>query len=215
MGSFVQLGDVPAWINTATGAAALWVGLRNRKQTQALHWAQTLDELAGLPPENLRQVVEDNPVLAQMVDLAWEEAARTASEDKRRLLAKVVAGALRGDADAEIDALPFLLRTVMALDPGHVTLLIIIATPRKAAAAMLSPSEIPGPDFENAAGRDELLDRWAAADDLLDPALAALEREGLTNGVQSFDGETRWWVLRPYGRRFFDFLERVDEAADV
>jgi hypothetical protein len=32
--------------------------------------------------------VEDNPVIAQMVDLAWEEAARTASEDKRRLLAK-------------------------------------------------------------------------------------------------------------------------------
>jgi hypothetical protein len=87
--------------------------------------------------------------------------------------------------------------------------------PRKAAAAMLSPSEIPGPEFENAAGRDELLDRWAAADDLLDPALAALEREGLTNGVQSYDGETRWWVLRAYGRRFFDFLERVDEAANV
>lgn len=215
MGSIVQFGDVPAWIGAATGAASLYMGLRDRQQAQALDFAQTLQELADLTPLELRQVVEDNPVIAQMVDLAWEEAARTASAEKRRLLAKVVAAALRGDTDAEVDALPFLLRTVMALDSGHVRLLVIIATPRKAAAAALSPSEIPGPEFENAAGRDELLDRWGAAADLLDPALGALEREGLTKGVQSFDGGTRWWVLRPYGRRFFDFLERVDEAADV
>jgi hypothetical protein len=215
MGSIVQFGDVPAWIGAATGAASLYLGLRDRQQAQALDFAQILQELADLTPLELRQVVEDNPVIAQMVDLAWEEAARTANADKRRLLAKVVAAALRGDTDADVDALPFLLRTVMALDPGHVTLLVIIATPRKKAAAVLSPSDIPGPEFENAAGRDELLDRWAAPADLLDPALAALEREGLTTGVQSFDGETRWWVLRPYGRRFFDFLERVDEAADI
>ncbi len=208
-------GAIPDWIGAATGTASLYLGLRGRQQAQAVDFAQTLEALAGLTPQELRQVVEDNPVVAQMVDLAWEEAARTANANKRRLLAKVAAAALQGDADAEIDALPFLLRTVMALDPGHVTLLVIIATPRKAAATRLSPSEIPGPEFENAAGRDELLDRWAAPADLLDPALAALEREGLTKGVQSFDGGTRWWVLRPYGRRFFDFLERVDEAADV
>jgi hypothetical protein len=73
----------PAWISTATGAAGLYLGVRNRKQAQALDWAQVLQELAGLTEPELRHVVEDNPVIAQMVDLAWEEAARTASEDKR------------------------------------------------------------------------------------------------------------------------------------
>jgi hypothetical protein len=63
-----------------------------------------LEELAGLTPEELRRTVEDNTVIAQMVDLAWAEAARTASEAKRRRLAKVVAAAMRGDADAEVDA---------------------------------------------------------------------------------------------------------------
>jgi hypothetical protein len=101
MGSLVQLaGGLPEWIGAGTGVASLWLGLRDRKQTQALDFAQVLEQLAGLPPEQLRRTVEDHPVLTQMVDLAWEEAARTASEDKRRLLAKVVAAALRGDADA-------------------------------------------------------------------------------------------------------------------
>jgi hypothetical protein len=211
MGSLVQLGDLPAWIGAATGAAGLYLGLRDRQQAQALDFAQVLEQLAGLTPEELRRTVEDNPMLAQMVDLAWEEAARTASEDKRRLLAKVVAAALRGAADAEVDALPFLLRAVMALDPGHVTLLVIVATPQKVADD--GPADrLPEVDLENAVGREELLDRWPAADDLLDPALAALDREGLVLGVQSLDGETRWWALRPFGRRFFDFLQRVDEA---
>jgi hypothetical protein len=71
-----------------------------------------------------------SPALAELVALAWEEAARTASEDKRRLLAKVVAAALRGDSDALVDATEFLLRTVIALDPAHVALLVVIATPQ-------------------------------------------------------------------------------------
>jgi hypothetical protein len=86
MGSLVQLGDVPAWIGAATGAAGLYLGLRDRQQAQALDFSQTLEELSGLTGPELRQVVEDHPALAQMVDLAWAEAARTASEDKRRLL---------------------------------------------------------------------------------------------------------------------------------
>ena len=48
MGSLVQLGDVPAWIGAASGAAGLYLGLRERQQAQALDWAQTLEELAGL-----------------------------------------------------------------------------------------------------------------------------------------------------------------------
>jgi hypothetical protein len=212
MGSLVQLGDVPAWIGAATGAASLYIGLRDRQQVQALDWAQTLEDLAGLTGPELRQVVEDHPVIAQMVDLAWEEAARTASEDKRRLLARVVAAAIRGDAAAEIDHLPFLLRSVMALDPGHVTLLILVAMPSVPAGQLVPTSDLPSEEFAAAADRDELLFRWHAPSDLLDPALATLESEGLIRGARSLNGETRWWLLRPYGRRLYDFLEQEHEA---
>jgi hypothetical protein len=45
----------------------LYHGLRNRRQAQALDFAQTLEQLADLTPLDLHQAVEDNPVIAQMV----------------------------------------------------------------------------------------------------------------------------------------------------
>jgi hypothetical protein len=33
--------------------------------------------------------------------------------------------------------------------------------------------------------------------------------------MPGLDGETHRWVLRPFGRRFFDFLQRVDEAGPL
>jgi hypothetical protein len=196
MGSLVQLGDVPAWIGAATGAASVYLGLRDRQQAQALNWAQTLEELTSLTGPELRQIVEDNPVIAQMVDLAWEEAAKTTSENKRRLLAKVVAAAIRGDAAAEVDPHPFLLRSVMALDHGHVTLLVLVATPLRTAGQVLSDADLPSAEFDKAADREELLARWPATPDLLDPALAALEREGLIQlGPRSGCPAARAWRL--------------------
>jgi hypothetical protein len=210
MGSLVQLGDVPAWISTATGAAGLYLGVRNRKQAQALDWAQVLQELAGLTEPELRHVVEDNPVIAQMVDLAWEEAARTASEDKRRLLAQVVAAALRGDENTTIDDLQFLMRTVMALDPAHVTLLVVIAMPHS------SHRSVTGFDRpKEGVERGEMLGRWQGGQALLDAALAALDREGLIVGMGEYtqmNDEKRWWALGPYGKLFFRFLMRSGEA---
>jgi hypothetical protein len=194
MGSLVQLGDVPAWISNVTSALSLYVGLRNRQQAQALDWARALEELAGLTPEELRRTVEDNPVIAQMVDLAWEEAARTGSEAKRRLLAKVVVAAMRGGADAEVDAYQFLLRTVMDLDPAHVTLLVAIG--------------------QGSTTEDLLQARWPNAYDLLAPAVSILERAGLVERPrQLMGGPARWWGLTAYGHRFFEFLEAADETA--
>jgi hypothetical protein len=101
----------------------------------------------------------------------------------------------------------------MALDPGHVTLLVVVATPRRAPEP--EPDRPPPAELDYAVDREEMLDRWAAAADLLDPALAALEREGLVRGMPGLGGETHRWVLRPFGRRFFDFLQRVDEAGPL
>jgi hypothetical protein len=197
MGSIVQLGDVPAWIGAATGAASIYVGLRNRQQAQALDFAQTLEQLTDLTPLELRQVVEDHPVIAQMVHLAWEEAARTASEDKRRLLAKVVAAAISGNTDtAAIDELSFLLRTVMALDPAHVSLLVVATS-------------------KTAGGRPHIdsirADRWSGSRALFEAALATLEREGLIY-PDSTSSPRSVWNVGGYGQLFLDFLVRSGET---
>lgn len=185
------------------------MGLRDRQQAQALGFAQTLQELADLTSLELRQVVEDHPVIAQMVDLAWEEAARTASEDKRRLLAQVVAAAIRGDENTAIDDLQFLLRTVMALDPAHVRLLVVISWPYSRHRSVTGVDR-PKEGME----RFDMLGRWQGGPALLDAALAMLEREGLivSTGEQAGGNENRWWALGPYGNLFLKFLMRSGET---
>ena len=92
------MGELEQWLPNAiqagTAVGQLWLGLTGRRQKQAADWGATLEELAGLDGSELRRIVEDNPAVAELVGLAWEEAARTAAEDKRHLLAQVAAAAL-------------------------------------------------------------------------------------------------------------------------
>jgi hypothetical protein len=204
--TLVQLGTVPEWVQAAAEAGALFIALRGRWQQQAVDWAKELERLSGMSTEELRLTVEASPELAELVSLAWEEAARTASENKRRLLAKVVAAALRGDSDALVDAAPFLLRTVIALEPAHVTLLVVIAT--RAAPEARHVPQTPGKGSRPVAA-SRLTRGWQASEDLLHPALATLEREGLIySEVDVGEGS---WGLRPYGMRFLAFLEEAGE----
>jgi hypothetical protein len=194
MNSIVQLGDVPAWISVGTGAAGLYLGIRNRRQQQATAWAAMVEELTGLTDLELRRVVEDNPVVAEIVGRAWEAAVETASHDKRRLLAKVAVAAIRGYAAAQVDELQFLLRTVIELDPAHVTLLVAI-----------------GHDWSG--NVDQLAAKWPSPPHLLFPALSSLGRAGLTSQPhQLVGGPAENWRLTSYGRRFLNFLEETDEA---
>lgn len=206
MGSLVELGGVPEWAQAAVEAGALYLAVRGRWQEQAVDWAKELERLSAMTTEELRRAVEASPALAELVGLAWEEAARTASEDKRRLLAKVIAAALRGDSDVLVDATEFLLPTVIALDPAHVALLVVIATPQVMQEAR------PGGTAGMTVDRKQMTSRWRASEDLLDPALAALEREGLVDGKRGLGGGVGTWTLRPYGARFFHFLKEVGET---
>lgn len=89
MGLPVELGDVPAWIGAGTGIVALLQGLSKQQQAHVHDWGEMLDQLADLEPERLHHIVEDNPAVAEIVGLAAEEAARTASDHKRYLLGRV------------------------------------------------------------------------------------------------------------------------------
>jgi hypothetical protein len=205
--------DLPAWIQAGTGVANLFLGLGSRRQAQARDWGEALEELAGLEREELRRIVEDNPAVAEIVGDAWEEAARTASDNKRYLLARVAAAALRGDTiPGQVDVLQLLLRTVIDLDSTHVALLVSLSTtkdgkPRPA----VEDQEDMVPDGASPT-REEVVAKWPSPPDLLNPALSTLEREGLIQRLIGLGGEGRLgYALTPYGRRFLDHL-LIDEA---
>jgi hypothetical protein len=192
MGGLVQLGNVPEWIQGAAEAGVLYLAVRGRRQQEALDWAATLKQLSGLDDEQLRRLVEDNPVVAEIVGRAWEAAAETASQDKRRLLAKVAAAAISGDAAAQVVELQLLLRTVTELDPPHITLLVAIG---------------PG------GGTVPLIaTKWPADPILFGPAVATLARADLAEQPVELSGYPPAWQLTGYGRRFLAFLEETDEA---
>jgi hypothetical protein len=198
MGLPVQWGDVGTWLGTAAGIAALFRGLGNRQQVQFQGWIEMLEELTDLEPEELRRTVEDHSVIAEIFALAAEEAARTASDHKRYLLARVATAALRRDATpGQIDALLYLERTVVALNPADLTLLIVIGT---------TEDDQPRPVGEEQVSRQEMLARWNGHPDLLDPALAMLEQQGLIEGTTSWGGSASTCRLRPYSQHFLKHL---------
>jgi hypothetical protein len=192
-----EWGDVPAWLQGAAEAGALYLAVRGRRRAQAIDWAKTLKKLSGLTDEELRRTIEDNPVIAEIVGRAWEAAAETASDDKRRLLAKVAAAALRGDAPAVVDVAPFLLRTVIELEPAHVTLLVAVG--------------------RYAGNADLLKASWPSPPDLLNAAMATLNQAGLVilareSAADLLGTTAEGWVPTGYGRRFLDFLQETGEA---
>jgi hypothetical protein len=179
-------------------------------------WAEMLDDLTDLEPEELRRVVEDNPVIAEIAGIAADEAARTASDHKRYLLAQVVAAALRGNTTpGQLDALLYLARTMAALDPADLTLLVIIGTTE---AGDMRPTEefaVRGQDGQDEESYQrsvevrtkELVDRWPAPRDLLSPALASLEQAGVIERRTTFLGDgVAGWALSGYGDLFLQHL---------
>ena len=69
----------------------------------------------------------------------------------------------RGDADAEVDPLSFLLRTIISLEPAHVTLLFVIGSPRE------GQGQLAGQMMEGSMRREEMAEHWSSPADLLDP----------------------------------------------
>jgi hypothetical protein len=216
MESPIQWGDVGTWIGTAAGVTSLFRGLGRRQQVQFQGWAEMLEELTDLEPEELRRTVEDHPVIAEIASIAAEEAARTASDHKRYLLAQVVAAALRGDATpGQVDALLYLARTVAALDPADLTLLVIIGTTEAGDARPTEEVAIRGEDNQDEetysrsveVRNKELADRWPAPRDLLNPALASLEQAGVIERRTAFlGGGVASWALGGYGDLFLRHL---------
>lgn len=196
IGSMAQAGLV---------GAQLWIAVHTQQAGAALEWGAVVEELSDLEPDEIALVIEQSPVIAEVVGRAGAQAAISASEQKRLVLAKVVAAVLRGDVDdAELDAIRLLTRTLDALDEPHLSLLARMLLPRA------GRGQLAGTALEGAWTISDLSEEWPEADDLVKPLVHTLEAHGLVDdvGVGTWDAVPSY-SLNSYGMRLLRFLPDV------
>lgn len=167
---------------------------------------QFLDEVSEQTKkdiDDLTSAIGDDDFLAELFEGGLDSAIRTAAEEKRWLLAKVVSAALCGDGLATPDELRILLRTVAATEPPDIQLLALIAQPRP------GTGQLAGTLVEGAVTLEDLGQLWPEASTVFGPLLSVLQREGLVRTVSGTYATSQGldaWALTPYGRRFIQFL---------
>ena len=155
------MGNLPEIVSAGGQAAeatisgfALYLGIKNARSQAAAQFPGLLEELSSLSDDQLRNIVEDNPAIAELVGTAWESAARTAAEDKRWMLAKVVAAALSFTTTEQVDPYAQLVRTVSVIEPPEMRLLALLARPTVRAGRWA------GTALEGALTLEDLRDVW-------------------------------------------------------
>lgn len=194
----VQLGNVAEWGQVL---AVLGVGVIARRRDRVDDFGVKLSAEAAATLERIADRADQDETFAALLESGLEAAARAAAEQKRWMLAKVVAAAFAGD-DARVNELDVLLATVAAIEPYDLRLLLHIAIPRPGEGQLVN-TMIEG------ALRDKELESVMHDDDrhLLGPMLSKLERESLVRdaALGTYD-YSRAWAVTPYGRRLLDFL---------
>src|SRR6266571_1694519 len=168
----------------------------DRRRRRAGEFKDDLLDAAHSSPEEIIERMLADEQAAEVFERAVHEALLTADDHKRYLLAQVAAAAVRGTTTPrQVEALKYLVRTVIALDSPDITMLVTIGTTtdREPRAA------------QETAKREEIEARWPNPPDLVAPALAALQQQGLLEGVNDYGGMVQW-RLSLYGRRFLDHL---------
>lgn len=135
--------------------------------------------------EALAETIESDPFVAQLVEHGFEAAARSAAEEKRWMLAKVVAAAVRGD-DARIHELDLFLRTVTELEPYHVRVLCEIASPR------VGVGRLAGTSLEGAWDEEELAIGSSEDRHLVGAIASTLAREHLIRDLKEGKSPAAW-----------------------
>lgn len=184
------------------GVAQLHLSVQGARKQALVEFGRLLDEMLSLSPEEIAELLGDE-CLSQLVGHAWEAAARTASEEKRWVLARITAAALRGETDdAKVDPFPLLLRTVAAVtEPDlHLLALLACAPPHGEQDTTAVP--------EGSLSAHELEEQWPGARGLVTPMIAVLEREGVIEdrALGNVNYHKPLYGLTDYGRRFLRYL---------
>lgn len=208
----LDMGDVPAWLQVAGGTAQLAQAMWAQHATRAQHLRDEIQAETGYSLDDLAQRVAENPALGALLLNALEAATRSASAQKRRVLARVVAAAFTSD-DLHIDELTILQRTAGLVEDLDAAVLILIAKSKGAPAyAHSAPGCVLLSDILDAIPED-------VDDAMLTPVLTHLVGLGLLLDLaaETYDHVPKWSVS-PYGYRFLRFLpvdRRLFDSADL
>jgi len=202
--------DIPAWGQVAeNGLSVIISAVGLARQRRATEFAGDLQDEVHRTSDAIAALVDGDPRIAQLLGDAWEVAAGSASYEKRRLLARVVARALEDPPDdARIEAALYLVRTLDVLEPGDVRMLVLVAVPRD------DPDWTQFHRIEGLYCTEELVQAWGLDGSLAGPTLALLRREGLIDGTPPdlMLGRDVWSVTN-YGRKLLDHLTDEDSNA--
>lgn len=164
----------------ALSATSIAMDIRGRRERDFY------DELMADPDlsaETILELMQVQDLFAEIVERGLEGARKSSSEKKRRLLGRVVASALDGSGFATPDRYLLLVRTIEAIEPVHVQVLVLLATP------VAQHGEYARSSMEGWSSNSDLLRRRAEIGDVLEPVLAVLVREGLAQDMTTSTGD--------------------------
>ena len=192
----IDPGSVPEWVDASIAAYAFATSFRKRRLGDFYDQITKDPELAG---DAIMEVLDSEDLFREIYERGAEAAVRSSKEAKRRLLGRVVAAALDGTGFARPDEAVVLIRTLDALEPLDLQLLVRLAQP------IPGSTHFAGGQMEGYFTIEDIRQSWSDLDDTLEPTLAVLVREGLLQDVQGADGY-RAYAPSGYGRRVLHFL---------
>lgn len=196
------LGNVPEWAAVGIGGFGLKRGIERAEDFEA-----RLLEDTERSADALMAIMEEEDLFSEIVERGMQAASRTASSGKRRLLARVVSSALDGTGMATPNDHLLLVKTVDAIEPPHVQMLVLISTPRPGQTKFSQTA------IEGALTEEDVCSLWPEVRDTFRPIMAVLVREGLVEdaGTNIYAGfGTPAYRPTTYGRRFLEFLSLED-----
>ena len=186
-------------------ALASYIGSRRAKSLE--DFLRQLQLESGKSAEALIAVMEKEDLFSEIVERGIESAVRSASASKRQLLGRVVVSALSGTGFASPERHLLLIKTVDAIEPVHVQLLVLMACPTP------GEGELAGTGWEGRWTEQDILRKWPELSGVVRPILAVLDREGLVDSsAQSTFGGTGIDNFAPsaWGRLLLTFLAEVE-----
>lgn len=172
---------------------------RKRASARGQVFVHTVIEDSGVDGETLAARLRDDAEFAALFEASLETAARSAHDQKVRLLARVVAQA--ASDTASIDDAQLVASTIRELDSPHVRALAILADQKRqhpdasgVAAVIEGMAGLRTRGPGKVSGSSQILRAlMGVADDVADSVSATLERQGLVwndppGGSQTTDG---------------------------
>lgn len=181
-------GSVPDWLNVGLALAGGSAIARRRRQRVA-DFRQLVEDASGMAADEVLRRMEANPEVEEVIARAIEAAAITAHDEKRELLAKVVAAGLHDDA--VVDETLLMVRTIDNIEPAHLRALMRLGAGAGRGGVHVSRTT---PDV----------------------VLAHLRREGLAEEAEAVSPAAaaamgRFWRATSYGYRLLRHLTPKDE----